>query len=78
MKSIILDPEVQDVLRERVRDIPEEERTPSKFMFLLNEAWLAELPLAPAKVSKETARRWMTLLGFASCEGTKRHYVEIK
>jgi len=65
-KSIILKPEVQELLRQRMLQVSEIDRTPSSFMTLLNTSLLAEIPDAPVKVSKETARRWLNLIGFHS------------
>lgn len=74
-KTVILKKEVQDLLRSRVLMVNEIDRTPAAFMNLLNNSLLAEIPEAPAKVSKETARRWLNIIGFHSSNSDAGNYL---
>jgi hypothetical protein len=76
-KTIINEMAVQQLFKERLYNMAESEVTPTRFMTLLNDSLLAQIPGAPDKVSKETARRWLQILGYQSNDEGKRHYVPV-
>ena len=54
----------------------DEERTPEKFMTVINSSVLAEIPNAPSSISFRTAHRWMNYLGFKATKQVKSYYTD--
>ena len=75
--SIIQDETVCASLRQLIRGLKINDRTPENFHKALNEGLLREVSqLSPNEVSLDTARRWMHFLGFSAERHKKGYYVD--
>jgi hypothetical protein len=74
--SIITDENIKHQFRIHLRKLSDNERTPLKFQFDLNEKLLREIPRAPAKVCVETATRWKRYLGFDAEKAQKGWFTD--
>jgi hypothetical protein len=74
--SIITDENIKHQFRVHLRKLNDNDRTPLKFQFDLNEKLLREIPRAPAKVCVETATRWMRYLGFDAEKASKGWFTD--
>ena len=74
--SIILDEVIQTQLREHLRSVRKELRTPENFMNSLNNELLRTFENAPDRICEQTARRWMFYLGFRPKKHKKGFYVD--
>ena len=75
-ESIITDENVQNILRKHLREMKDENRTPSNFCEDLNSFLLQSLPNSPPSVSVETARRWMIFLKFNATKASKGWFTD--
>jgi hypothetical protein len=75
-ESIITDENVQNILRKHLREMKDENRTPSNFCEDLNGFLLQSLPNSPPSVSVETARRWMIFLKFNATKASKGWFTD--
>eukprot|EP01040_Poterioochromonas_malhamensis_P015275 gene15275-17077_t len=74
--SIIADENFQLRLKEVLRSMEEVRRRPINFMNLLNTEILKDFNNAPNKISENTARRWMKILGYKLVNIKKDYYVD--
>lgn len=74
--TVITDENVQRLLREYLRSLPNPERNPTHFQEALSGFILDSIPSAKSTVSVETARRWMHYLGFSPARTSKDYYTD--
>lgn len=74
--SVITDEHIAIILRNRLREMKDEDRCPILFQELLNNSLLAEIPNAPRSISVKTATRWMYFLGFQPKKQRKGYYTD--
>jgi hypothetical protein len=78
--TIIINEGVQETLKTHLRNMTKTERTPLKFMNLLNDSVLRIIQRtilrAPNSVNEDTARRWMRILGFFPSGHKKGYFVD--
>lgn len=74
--SIITDENVQKTLKNCLRAMNDRDRTPDKFMRVLNDTILQQFVNGPDRISLSTARKWMRYLNFSLESTSKGWYTD--
>ena len=76
--TCITNEDFQQLMKEILRNVPNEKRNPTKFKNYLNNTFFqtTSFPDCPTKISNSTARRWMLFLNFSLDKQGRGYYTD--